>query len=58
MEARGQPKNYMTIDGVPVEINGEKNMLALIRKAGIDLPRLISPNSLKISGTFLGAWQP
>ena len=28
-------KQYLTIDGIPVEINGEKNLLELIRKIGI-----------------------
>jgi NADH-quinone oxidoreductase subunit G len=31
-------KKFMTIDGTPVAIEGEKNILDLIRKAGIDLP--------------------
>lgn len=31
-------KKFMTIDGIPVAIEGEKNILDLIRKAGIDLP--------------------
>lgn len=31
-------ENYMLIDNIPVAIEGEKNMLELIRKAGIDLP--------------------
>ena len=30
-----ETKKYMTIDGLPVEINGEKNILEVIRKAGI-----------------------
>ena len=25
-------KQFMTVDGIPVEINGEKNLLELIRK--------------------------
>lgn len=25
---------FMIIDGIPVEINGEKNVLELVRKAG------------------------
>lgn len=29
---------YLTIDGIPVEINGEKNLLALIQKVGIKMP--------------------
>jgi NADH-quinone oxidoreductase subunit G len=40
----------MTIDGIPVEINGEKNILALIRKAGIDLPTFCYHSELSIYG--------
>ena len=29
---------FMMIDNMPVEINGEKNLLDLIRKTGIELP--------------------
>lgn len=31
-------KEFMIIDNIPVAINGEKNLLELIRKAGIELP--------------------
>ena len=31
-------KKYMMIDGLPVEIEDEKNILEVIRKAGIKLP--------------------
>ena len=30
--------NYMLIDKIPVAIEGEKNILELCRKAGIDMP--------------------
>ena len=30
-----EQRDFMTVDGIPVEINGEKNLLELIRKAGI-----------------------
>ena len=33
-------KKFMVIDGLPVAIEGEKNILDVIRKAGIDLPTL------------------
>ena len=33
-------KKYMIIDGLPVAIEGEKNILSLVRKAGIELPTL------------------
>jgi NADH-quinone oxidoreductase subunit G len=50
MESRTQTREYMTIDGIPVEINGEKNILALIRKAGIDLPTFCYHSELSIYG--------
>ena len=31
-------KQFMTVDGIPVEINGEKNLLELIRKVGVKMP--------------------
>ncbi len=42
--------NYMLIDGMPVEINGEKNLLELIRKAGIKLPTFCYHSELSIYG--------
>jgi NADH-quinone oxidoreductase subunit G len=50
METRNQTKERLTIDGIPVEINGEKNILALIRKAGIDLPTFCYHSELSIYG--------
>ncbi|MDR1248954.1 MAG: [FeFe] hydrogenase, group A [Treponema sp.] len=50
MSAKSQTRNYMTIDGIPVEIEGEKNILALIRKAGIDLPTFCYHSELSIYG--------
>ena len=29
---------FMIIDGIPVAIEGEKNILDVIRKSGVDLP--------------------
>ncbi|MDR1658056.1 MAG: [FeFe] hydrogenase, group A [Deltaproteobacteria bacterium] len=40
----------MTIDGIPVTINGERNMLELIRKAGIELPTFCYASELSIHG--------
>ncbi|MDR2302794.1 MAG: [FeFe] hydrogenase, group A [Deltaproteobacteria bacterium] len=40
----------MTIDGIPVEINGERNMLELIRKVGIELPTFCYLSELSIHG--------
>ncbi len=43
-------KEYMIIDGMPVEINGEKNLLELIRKVGIKLPTFCYHSELSIYG--------
>ena len=43
-------KAFMTIDGIPVEINGEKNLLELIRKVGIKLPTFCYHSELSIYG--------
>jgi len=43
-------KKFATIDGIPVEIGGEKNVLALIRKAGIELPTFCYYSELSIFG--------
>lgn len=43
-------KEFMIIDGIPVEINGEKNLLELIRKVGIKLPTFCYHSELSIYG--------
>ena len=43
-------KDYMLIDGMPVEINGEKNLLELIRKTGIKMPTFCYHTELSIYG--------
>ena len=40
----------MTIDGMPVEFTDEKNILSVIRKAGIDMPTLCYHSELSIYG--------
>ncbi len=40
----------MIIDGIPVEINGEKNILELIRKIGIKLPTFCYHSDLSVYG--------
>jgi NADH-quinone oxidoreductase subunit G len=45
-----ETREYMTIDGVPVEIGTEKNILELIRKAGIELPTFCYHSELSIYG--------
>lgn len=41
---------YMTIDGLRVEFTDEPNVLAVIRKAGIDLPTLCYHSELSVFG--------
>jgi len=43
-------KEFMTIDGIPVEIGDEKNVLQMIRKAGIELPTFCYHSELSIYG--------
>ncbi len=45
-----ESKKFMVIDGINVEINGEKNILELIRKAGIKLPTFCYYSELSIYG--------
>ena len=45
-------KEYMLIDGNPVEINGEKNLLEVIRKAGIELPTFCYHSELSVYGAY------
>ena len=45
-----ESKKIMVIDGINVEINGEKNILELIRKAGIKLPTFCYYSELSIYG--------
>ena len=40
----------MTIDGIPVEINEEKNLLELIRKQGIEMPTFCYYSELSVYG--------
>lgn len=41
---------FMTIDNMPVAITGEQNILALIRKAGIELPTFCYYSDLSVYG--------
>jgi NADH-quinone oxidoreductase subunit G len=43
-------KEIMTIDGIPVEINGEKNLLELIRRIGIKMPTFCYNSELSVYG--------
>jgi len=45
-----ETREYMTIDGIPVALEGEKNLLELIRKAGIKLPTFCYHSELSIYG--------
>lgn len=59
-------KEFMIIDNIPVAINGEKNLLELIRKAGIELPTFCYYSELSVYGacrmcmveTSGAAWKP
>lgn len=42
--------DYVMIDGMPVEINGENNLLKLIRKSGVKLPTFCYHSELSIYG--------
>lgn len=42
--------DFMIIDGIPVEINGEKNLLELIRKVGIKMPTFCYHSDLSVYG--------
>ncbi len=43
-------KKYMFIDGIPVEIEDEKNILELCRKAGIKMPTFCYHSDLSVYG--------
>ena len=45
-----QNNNYVIIDDIPAEINGEKNLLELIRKINIHLPTCCYHSELSIYG--------
>lgn len=42
--------DYMYVDGIPVAIEGEKNMLQVIRKTGVKLPTFCYHSDLSIYG--------
>jgi len=42
--------SFLTIDGMQIEINNEKNLLELIRKAGIDMPTFCYHPELSVYG--------
>ena len=43
-------RKYMTIDGIPVEIENEKNILELCRKIGIKMPTFCYHSELSVYG--------
>ncbi len=45
-----EDKKYMTVDGVSVEICGEKNLLEIIRKVGIEMPTFCYYSELSVYG--------
>ena len=40
----------LTVNGVPVEIQGERNLLEVIRKTGIELPTFCYHSDLSVYG--------
>jgi len=44
------PKNTVTVNGMPIPIEGEKNLLELIRKAKIDIPTFCYHSELSAYG--------
>ena len=49
-------KGIMYIDGQRVPFDGEKNVLAVIRKAGIDMPTFCYYSELSVYGAAGCAW--
>jgi len=43
-------QNVITIDSIPVKLNGESNLLEVIRKAGIELPTFCYHSDLSVYG--------
>lgn len=43
-------KQYITVDGIPVEIEGEKNLLEVLRKIDIKLPTFCYHSDLSVYG--------
>ena len=43
-----EEKQFMTVDGLSVEIAGEKNVLEVIRKLGIKMPTFCYHSELSI----------
>ena len=43
-------KGFVTVDGIPVEINGEKNLLEIVRKIGVRLPTFCYHSELSVYG--------
>lgn len=43
-------RQYMTVDGIPVQINGEKNLLEVLQKIGIKLPTFCYHSELSVYG--------
>ena len=42
--------NYVTVDGSRIELSGERNLLEVIRKGGIDLPTFCYHSELSVYG--------
>lgn len=42
--------NYITVDGIQIPLSGEKNLLEVIRKSGVDLPTFCYHSNLSVYG--------
>ena len=45
-----ETKGYITIDGTDVPVENEKNLLEVIRKAGIEMPTFCYHSHLSVYG--------
>ena len=48
--------DYITINSIKVPIEGEKNVLSLIRKAGIDIPTFCYHQNYPFMAHVVCAW--
>ncbi len=51
-----EERKFMMVDGMPVEINGERNLLEVIRKVGIKMPTFCYHSDLSIYVRAVCAW--
>ena len=51
-----QLENFIEIDGIPVKIEGERNLLEVISKSGVKLPVFCYHSDLSIYALAVCAW--